>query len=722
MSKDILKDALEDVLNESFNEMTGLDIPDYDFSDEFRDKMEKLTASPEKRSEKKRKGILWISVSALTAAAAAFCVWTGLRNTPQLSTKDNNSGIITSVEEPTEGTSVSIQTTSVCQADSQTTTIVSSEPVSAVTTYSHTQSIPQTVTQNGISSVSQSQAPITNHSVTVATTTGTHHRPTLNTTAANTSLPAQVVTTVTSYYDPELNEQLDEYERSLIMKKFLAVSAAAASMLSVSPTHSMAVYEAPKVSERFSAYFENIDSGLWNADVDGNGTFEAQDIYKIYRYILNNEKYASKEEELAVKEAGDINKNGMTNLEDVKILEKYYFYKYGFDPEDFDISLYKDNSDRVTIDSYNFIEEMKSVAESDDLLYQYAAEKIKNGDVDLDVNSDGNIDIMDAFDYYVYFCKNYYSGMDVLIDNIKDYDSVFKKSEDVFAAFDYDRNSDSTIVKYFIYNCDFSPEWLNVNIYYDHFHKYMKQSPNTSNYPLYSKYEFVTRSFSYLVKDAALEAGLATVRDDTAKIDLLVNPEFGPKFDELFAQYDSDVMNGLITPPDINHDGSVDFKDRDVLVQYMYDVIDYKTAEDSTIDYNTWTYIDTQLDLNDNGVYGDLYDLWLPNQLIMKYGEDTLTEKLNEYNANQENQKKISKLGHIRYLEAKSGVNLQRSGDADGDSNVKMNDAVLVMQSISNPDRFQLDDWGEFNADLYNTGDGITPMDALEIQNQLLLK
>ena len=111
MSKDILKDALEDVLNESFNEMTGLDIPDYDFSDEFRDKMEKLTASPEKRSEKKRKGILWISVSALTAAAAAFCVWTGLRNTPQLSTKDNNSGIITSVEEPTEGTSVSIQTT-----------------------------------------------------------------------------------------------------------------------------------------------------------------------------------------------------------------------------------------------------------------------------------------------------------------------------------------------------------------------------------------------------------------------------------------------------------------------------------------------------------------------------------------------------------------------------------------------------------------------------------
>ena len=205
MSKDILKDALEDVLNESFNEMTGLDIPDYDFSDEFRDKMEKLTASPEKRSEKKRKGILWISVSALTAAAAAFCVWTGLQNTPQLSTKDNNSGIITSVEEPTEGTNVSIQTTSVCQADSKTTTIVSSEPVSAVTTYSHTQSIPQ----NGISSVSQSQAPITNHSVTVATTTGTHHRPTLNTTAANTSLPAQVVTTVTSYYDPELNEQLD---------------------------------------------------------------------------------------------------------------------------------------------------------------------------------------------------------------------------------------------------------------------------------------------------------------------------------------------------------------------------------------------------------------------------------------------------------------------------------------------------------------------------------
>ncbi|MBR1892981.1 MAG: hypothetical protein IJ815_05585, partial [Lachnospiraceae bacterium] len=386
------------------------------------------------------------------------------------------------------------------------------------------------------------------------------------------------------------------------MKKFLAVSAAAASMLSVSPTHSMAVYEAPQPSKAFSAYFENLDSGIWNADVDGNGTFEAQDIYKIYRYLLNNEKYASKEEELAVEEAGDINKNGKTNLEDIKILEKYYFYKYGFDPEDFDMSLYKDNSDKVTIDSYNFVEQMKEVADKDDLIYQYAADKIQNGDVDMDVNSDGSVDIYDAFDYYVYFCKTYYSNMDVLVDNITDYGTVFEKSEAVLNAFGYDRNSDKTIVKYFMYNGDFAPEWLNTNIYYNHFYNYMYESPNTSNYPLYEKYEFVVRSFSYLVKDAAFEAGLATVRDDTAKIDLLTNPEFGKEFDVLFAQYDNDVMNGLLPPPDINHDGSVDFTDRDVLMQYMYDIIDYKTAEDSTIDFNTWTYIDTQLDLNENGV------------------------------------------------------------------------------------------------------------------------
>jgi len=74
-------------------------------------------------------------------------------------------------------------------------------------------------------------------------------------------------------------------------------------------------------------------------------------------------------------------------------------------------------------------------------------------------------------------------------------------------------------------------------------------------------------------------------------------------------------------------------------------------------------------------------------------------------------------------------------GDADCDDQVKMNDAVLIMQSISNSDRFGIDGTesthikaqGQANADvaggdLDKGGDGVTPKDALRIQEFLIQK
>ena len=55
-------------------------------------------------------------------------------------------------------------------------------------------------------------------------------------------------------------------------------------------------------------------------------------------------------------------------------------------------------------------------------------------------------------------------------------------------------------------------------------------------------------------------------------------------------------------------------------------------------------------------------------------------------------------------------------GDSNCDSDVNIADAVLVQQFIVNPDRYNLSEQGKYNADVYNTGDGITMSDALEIQ------
>lgn len=60
--------------------------------------------------------------------------------------------------------------------------------------------------------------------------------------------------------------------------------------------------------------------------------------------------------------------------------------------------------------------------------------------------------------------------------------------------------------------------------------------------------------------------------------------------------------------------------------------------------------------------------------------------------------------------------NLQ--GDANCDKIVDMSDAVMIMQSLANPDKYQISEQGRKNADM--NGDGVTNADALSIQKMLL--
>ena len=57
-------------------------------------------------------------------------------------------------------------------------------------------------------------------------------------------------------------------------------------------------------------------------------------------------------------------------------------------------------------------------------------------------------------------------------------------------------------------------------------------------------------------------------------------------------------------------------------------------------------------------------------------------------------------------------------GDANCSGNVDISDAVLIMQTISNPAKYKLTEQGKKNADI--TGDGVTNSDALAIQKKLL--
>ncbi|WP_024860072.1 endo-1,4-beta-xylanase [Ruminococcus flavefaciens] len=63
---------------------------------------------------------------------------------------------------------------------------------------------------------------------------------------------------------------------------------------------------------------------------------------------------------------------------------------------------------------------------------------------------------------------------------------------------------------------------------------------------------------------------------------------------------------------------------------------------------------------------------------------------------------------------------VEKWGDANCDDGIDMGDAVIIMQSLANPNKYQLSDKGRYNADVYEAGGGITTNDAAAIQKYLL--
>ena len=58
----------------------------------------------------------------------------------------------------------------------------------------------------------------------------------------------------------------------------------------------------------------------------------------------------------------------------------------------------------------------------------------------------------------------------------------------------------------------------------------------------------------------------------------------------------------------------------------------------------------------------------------------------------------------------------ERYGDANCDGVTDISDAVLIMQFLSNPEKYTISDIGLLNADCVNVPDGVTSIDALAIQ------
>ena len=69
---------------------------------------------------------------------------------------------------------------------------------------------------------------------------------------------------------------------------------------------------------------------------------------------------------------------------------------------------------------------------------------------------------------------------------------------------------------------------------------------------------------------------------------------------------------------------------------------------------------------------------------------------------------------------AASGLSVTTWGDVNCDGNADMSDAVLIMQSIANPNAYKITDQGKVNGDVFENGSGITNQDAVTIQKYLV--
>ena len=209
--------------------------------------------------------------------------------------------------------------------------------------------------------------------------------------------------------------------------------------------------------------------------------------------------------------------------------------------------------------------------------------------------------------------------------------------------------------------------------------------------------------------------------------------EYTEKNYTLYERYYNELVeaidNGTKSIPEINGDGVVDINDIYDINVFLREKSNNVAREDSILPERVLTNIETNCDFNDDGVSGDIYDMSISNIYLMLY-LDKFPNEVHEHYDEYVEQLKAAKTGarqNISYAYASnaammSSMNIDRSGDANCDGETDLADAIFIMQSMANPDKYSLTEHGRFNGDVYETGHGITANDALEIQNRLLNK
>lgn len=450
---------------------------------------------------------------------------------------------------------------------------------------------------------------------------------------------------------------------------------------------------------------ENIRRQGLVTDLDMDGKFDLTDCLAHYLYCRSSgDSAASDEINSRIAKNADYNADGEISLEDTNILICYYLInnRISYDdvnPVTYDPSFSGSINQPVSSDGSkaSFAGMVNDIAHNL-LIDQYIIEDMVDKDIiDLDVNEDGTVDIAD----YAYlkingdnYLDNYIVPVDggyttaprpnaiVLPDNIrKNCDAVYYARPFVCYEEQYEVSSFvSGLEGYFAMHMTLMPEYYE-NDFYESMIEYAGEYSIGDS--LYCK---------------AVEIGIIPDDDSYFHFDNDV-------FENGFKAYYENVLSGKQPAPDLNMDGAVDHKDYDLANDYIFEVAAHSDNNTLKMPADVWNNINSRCDFNQNGTSGDIYDIFFA-QIYVLLTEDEVPHDDPDCS------------GSYNYSDEPYVV--EPSGDVNGDGIIDMADAVMIMQYLSNPSKYQLSDKGRFNGDIEKTGNGITINDVMAIQNHLL--
>lgn len=367
-------------------------------------------------AKKRRRAVIQKSVLAASGLCAVLALGFGVFTNSQLhSDKENNFSVeITEIPESTETTAFTENA-----EYTDITTKVPQNPVTAVPEYTsadNSVTLPVTsVYQQSSAYVSSSakQPSVSEPEVTDSPKTEgsvTAEKP-LTTTESIIKEESNTERPSVSELNPSETQPSTDVKEEIDMKKHYQKTLAVLSSLILTASAGQVVFPAyadvPSEPDTLLGMYEKMEAESDALDFNGDGVFDADDEYALYVY-KNAPEYLPEGYAERIEKNADVFIDGQINTADMQLIEFYgenvrgdfsvpESYPYGpAELQEAFCDFYSKTSGRV-IGFINFVREKP---------YRDMCEKAQNGELDLDMNGDGKVDLKDAYAVFAY--SNYF--------------------------------------------------------------------------------------------------------------------------------------------------------------------------------------------------------------------------------------------------------------------------------------------------------------------------